>query len=171
MYLDDRHVLEIADIGHAHVDRLVHARRAIVGRRGTRRRRVRAFLDFLRGANAGRRSVGVDGEQQGSFGHLVAHLDFDLLHHAVDWRRHFHRRLVRFERDERGFHLDRLARLHQDLDDRHIAELADIRDFHFNERWHGKPLDQNAPHVREQTGEMVVEACRRRTVDDAVVPR
>src|SRR4029453_8524211 len=33
-----------------------------------------------------------------------------------------------------------------------------------------RSLIQHAPHIGKQTGEMVVEACRGRPVDDAVVP-
>ena len=69
-----------------------------------------------------------------------AHRDFvaDLGHHigdrAGDRRGHVHRRLVRFERHQRLVDLDRVARLHQHLDDRHILEVADVGDVHIDFR-------------------------------------
>ena len=84
MHLDDRHVLEIADVGHADFDRVVDARTAVVGRRCARCRRMPAFLDLLSRRDAGGRDIGIDGKNQRSLRHLVAHLDLDVLHHAVD---------------------------------------------------------------------------------------
>ena len=42
-------------------------------------------------------------------------------------RRHFHRGLVGFEGDQRLFRLDRVAGLDHDLNDRHVLEVADVR--------------------------------------------
>ena len=66
VHLDDRDVLEIADVGHADVDRLVNARCAVVGGRRARRRCMAAFLDLLSRRDARRRDIRLDGKQQRS---------------------------------------------------------------------------------------------------------
>ena len=98
-HLDDRDVLEVADVGHADLDRLVDTRRTVVGRRCARRRGMAALLDFLWRRDTGRRSVGVDGDDQRAFGYLVADLDLEFLDDTIDGRRYVHRRLVRLERN------------------------------------------------------------------------
>src|SRR5438876_529312 len=59
-------------------------------------------------------------------GNLVADLDPDLLHHAGSGGGNFHRRLVRLEGDQRLLLGDRVAGLHQQLDDLDLLEIADI---------------------------------------------
>src|SRR5262249_33948116 len=64
--------------------------------------------------------------------HLVADLDANVLHRAGGGRGHFHRRLVAFERDERVVLLHAVARLHQHFDHRHVLEVADVGNLHFD---------------------------------------
>ena len=71
--------------------------------------------------------------------HFVADLGDDLRDRARHRRGHVHRRLVGFERDQRLLGLDDVARLHQDLDDRHVLEVADIGNFHFDLRHRRSP--------------------------------
>ena len=49
-------------------------------------------------------------------------------------RRHVHRRLVRLERHQRRFEGDRVALLHQDLDDFDVLEVAEVRHAHLERR-------------------------------------
>ncbi len=93
-----------------------------------RRRRWPAALPRrrgLRGAGCG----GFEHDDERAFAHLVAELDLDFLDGAGGGRGNVHRRLVRFERDERILGLHRVARLHEDLDDRDVLEVADVGDF------------------------------------------
>ncbi len=93
------------------------------GRGGRRRGRLRS-----------RR--GLEHQDHRALGDLVAHLDPDFLDGARVRRRHFHRRLVGFERDQRRLLLHGVARLHLDLDDGDVLEVADVRDLDL-ERGHG----------------------------------
>ena len=70
--------------------------------------------------------------------HLVADLHAQLLHDAGVRGGNFHRRLVAFERDERVFLRDRVAGLHEELDDGNVLEVADVRDLDLD-RGHGVP--------------------------------
>jgi hypothetical protein len=74
-----------------------------------------------------RRGAGAQREDDRSFAHPIADLGLEVLHHAPERRRHFHRGLVGFEGDQRLFRLDRVAGLDHDLDDRHVLEVADVR--------------------------------------------
>ena len=89
--------------------------RRFAGRRrrfGLRRRRLR------RGAcGAACAGAVVDAEDRLADLDLVAGLDLDLLDGAGDRRRHFDRRLVGFELEDRLFLGDRVARLHQHAQD------------------------------------------------------
>ena len=71
---------------------------------------------------------GVEFRDEGAHGYLVADLGDELGNFAGRRRRHVHRRLVGFERHQRLLGLDRVAHLHQDFDDRHVLEVADVRD-------------------------------------------
>ena len=64
------------------------------------------------------------------FADLVADLDLDFLHGARERRRHVHRRLVGFERDQRVLGLHPVAGLDVDLDHRHVVEVADVGHAH-----------------------------------------
>ena len=119
-HFDHRHILEIADVGYAH---LGHARRSLRGRRRRRHRGPRRWCSH--GA------VGLDGEQDTSFADFVSDLHPERLDQARHRRRHVHRGLVRFERHERIFGFHAIAGLHQDFDHRHFREVADVRDFDF----------------------------------------
>ena len=88
--------------------------------------RVRFVL--LRRRDRRGRSAGVELRDQRAHRHLVADLGDNLGDLAGRRRRHVHRRLVGFERHKRLLRLDRVARLHQDLDDRHVLEVADVGD-------------------------------------------
>ena len=75
---------------------------------------------------------GVEREDQRPFADLVAQLQLQVPDHACRGRRHVHRRLVRFQRDQRVLGLHRVARLHEDLDDRNVLEVADVGDLDFD---------------------------------------
>ena len=81
-----------------------------------------AFLDLLRWRRTRRCGIGVDGEDERTFGYLVAELDLDALHHAINGRWHVHR----------IFGLYRVAGLHEHFDDRDVLEVADVGDFDFD---------------------------------------
>jgi hypothetical protein len=58
---------------------------------------------------------------------LSPHRDRELLDLALGRRRDVHRRLVGLERDQRVLDRHLVARRHEDLDDRHVREVADVR--------------------------------------------
>src|SRR5208282_4298009 len=64
-----------------------------------------------------------------AFGHLIADLDFDISNRAGAWRRHIHRRFVRFERDQRVFQLHVVAGFNENLDYRHVFVITNVGDF------------------------------------------
>ena len=135
-----RHVLEIADVRYAHFG-------DAAGR--TRRRRRRRDRCLRRGCRRSRRRARSSVEQQNhaAFAHLVAELDLEFLHRPGGGRRHFHRRLVRFERNERVFRLYGIAHLDHDFDDRNVLEVADVRHFYFGYCAHVAPI-QNDLRIR-----------------------
>ncbi len=125
---DDGHVLEVANVGHAHFDRRRRSgsgcrccRRACCGRRSGGRCRRRS----LRGPAFHQRD-------QAALGHRIADLELDLAHHAGHRRGHVHGRLVGLQGDQRVFRLDGVADLDQHFDDRHVLEVADVGHFHFD---------------------------------------
>ena len=124
--LDDRHVVKIADVGHFHF-----ARRR--GGRGLGFRRRLGFLRRLVGLG-GRRGAVLQCQDQRAHRHFVAELGEDLLDDALHGRGHVHRGLVGFQRHQRLLGLHLIARLDQDLDDRHVVEIADVGNFHFDLR-------------------------------------
>ena len=73
-----------------------------------------------------------------------------------DRRRHVHRRLVRLERDERVLRLHGVARLDHDLDDRHVLEVADVRNFDFD---HAHDLPIASPRLVAGETCVVMRAC------------
>ena len=73
---------------------------------------------------------------QRAFGDLVADLDLQFRHHAGHRGRHIHGRLVGLQGDQRILGLDHVADLDQDFDDRHILEVANVGDFHFDDVTH-----------------------------------
>ena len=103
---------------------------------------VLLFLRFgfilLRRCDRRGRSAGVELRDQGAHRHFVADLGDELDDLPGRRRRHVHRRLVGFERHQRLFGLDRVACLHQDFDDRHVLEVADIRDRDVDRRGLGR---------------------------------
>ena len=135
--LDHRHVLEVADVGHLHVDHFVDAGgRAIVGNRRAFAGRGAAARDLLLGRNAGRRRF--------SFGVRMS-VPSDTLSPTLT--------LISFTTPSSGdgtsivalsdssvikrlLGLDRVTRLHQHFDDRHVGEIADVGDLHFDEVGH-----------------------------------
>src|SRR6202023_3798466 len=127
--LDDRHILEVADVGDSHLDDFVDAgSRAVVGNWCALTGGAAALLDLLSGCEAGGRDLRLGDKDEGALGNLVADLDPDFLDHAVDRRGHLHRCLVRFQSDQRIFGLDLIARFDQHLDDRNVPEIADVGD-------------------------------------------
>ena len=89
-----------------------------------------AAADAAGAASAALGALPVPSSMHAAFADLVAHLDPDLLHRAAQWRRHVHGRLVRFERDDRVLGLHAVADLDEDLDHRHVLEVADVGHAH-----------------------------------------
>src|SRR5690606_17394777 len=71
-------------------------------------------------------------DQHTAFADLVPEADQHFLDHAGVRGRYVHRRLVRFERGDGVVHLDGVAHLHEQLDDRHGVEVADVRHLHLD---------------------------------------
>ena len=91
-------------------------------------------LGLFRRFGLGRRVSGalaLKQEDQRAFGDGVAFGHLDLRHLAGGGGRHLERRLVGFELDQRVFFRDRVADRHQDGDDRHVLEIADVGNFDF----------------------------------------
>ena len=118
--LDHRHVLEVADVGHAHFGDAC---------RRLRRRRRRRYAGFRRrpGRLLRTRRTAVEQQDRCAFAHLVADFDLHFLHRTGGRCRDVHRRLVGFERDERILRLHLVAHLYHHFDHRHILEVADVR--------------------------------------------
>ncbi len=93
--------------------------------------RLRHLPPLRRGRNSAG-AFGVDQRDDAAFGNLVADLDPDLLDDTRDRRRHLHRRLVRFERDEALILGHRVARFHEHFDDGDLLVIADVGDFDFD---------------------------------------
>ncbi|MNK99477.1 hypothetical protein D3C87_1198720 [compost metagenome] len=102
-----------------------------------RRSRRGSGRSRCRGGGRGRSSAGSAGgfqhHDQRAFGHVVADLDLDFLDGAGLRAGHVHGRLVRFQRDQRVFRVDRVAHLHVDVDHRHGVVVADVRHLDFHE--------------------------------------
>ena len=129
---DDRNVLEVADVGDAH---LGDARR-----RADRRRRSaddRASLGLLR-------ARALELHDHRAFAHLVANLHDHRLHHAIARRRHLHGRLVGLQRDQRILGLHLVARLDEDLDHRDVLEVTDVGNLDVDQTTHRSVLGSAA---------------------------
>ena len=114
--------------------------------------------------------------QQRALADLVADLDADRADHPILRRRHVHRRLVAFKRQDRVLLADAFSGRDLDLDDRHVLEVADIGkpDFLGHRRISPaiRPQSQNdAPHVLDDPRKVAHEARSRGAVDDAVIIR
>ncbi len=136
------------------------------GRRSGGFRRLRRRGSRLSSARIGR--------QQVALADLVADLDADLADHAILGRRHVHARLVAFERQDRLVLADALPGRNEDLDDRHILEVADVGepDFFRHACLSIGPRSQDyAPHVLQEAREMAHEASGRSAVDHPVIVR
>jgi hypothetical protein len=70
---------------------------------------------------------------------LVAHGHLERLDDAGMRRRDLHRRLVALDRDQRLLGLDGVARLDEQLDHRHVLEIADVGNLDFD-RGHARHL-------------------------------
>ena len=113
----------------------VHRRTGVGGswraRRHWRRRR-RAWLGFLlldqrwRRRGGHRFSDGFERQDRAAFTHPVAYVDVNRANSATGRRRYVHAGFVRLEGDQRVVGVDHVAGLHQDLDDRHVVEVADV---------------------------------------------
>src|SRR5712664_1906303 len=99
-----------------------NTRRAGFGGRLLRRRRLQ-----LRGGRFRQLLLHLQPRDRRALGHLVADLHQDLAHHAAGRRRNVHRRLVGFEREEWSLGGNLVAGLDEDLDDRNVLEVADVR--------------------------------------------
>ncbi len=102
----------------------------------------------LRGLELFRRAVGIGSaalaprraeqrQHQIALIQLVANLDRDGLHRAGRGAGDLHGRLVAFQRQYGLVHIDAVAGADQDLDDRDIGEVADIRQTHRDLGWRG----------------------------------
>ena len=107
------------------------ASRATARRRGAGGRR-RGFRLRRRRSGGGRAGLRLERQQRRAHRHLVADLGDDRRDDAGARRRHLERRLVGFERQQRLLGRHRVARLDQNLDDRHVLEVADIGHFDFD---------------------------------------
>ena len=108
-------------------------------------------------------------DQQGTFADAGAQLNQDFLDRTGDRGRHIHRCLVGLQGDDGFIDLDRVADLHKQVDHRHVGEIANIRDFDFNETHAHLPLQRDTAEVGQQLGDIDVEAGCQCAVDDAVV--
>ena len=141
-HFDDRDTGVIADIRHQRLHR------ATAGGRGSSGRSRRALGSGSRGSGLGRcrSSSGrlggfafghFDQRHDLAFGQAVADLDLQFLDHASHRRRHFHGRLVTFQRHQALVLLDRVADGDKHLDYRDIAVVTDIGDKCFLDFGHG----------------------------------
>ena len=144
-HLDHSDILEVADIGHAHLDAATgrclrstsasrigrtsscrslactrHHFAAAHGRLGIGGRRCRSTLPRIRAGC-------FQQQHHGTFAHLVAQVDLDFLHHASMAGRNFHGGLVALHRDQALLHLDGVASLDQYFNHCHIGKITDIR--------------------------------------------
>ena len=99
------------------------------------------------GRGGGAFARGFDHRDHAAFRQLVADLDLEFAHHAGERRRHFHRRLVRFQRDQALVGLHRVADGDQQFDHRHVVVSADIGDACFLHLSHGGSASAKAPIV------------------------
>ncbi len=104
--------------------------RRVGGGGGWRRRPGRRGNRLGRPARGGggRRAAGADfhQRQQNALLDLVADLHLELAHHAGNRGGNVHGRLVGFQCHQRILGLDLVADLDQQLDDRHVLEIADV---------------------------------------------
>ncbi len=122
-----------------------HGRRSLRGRRGRgrgngSRRRRSGRTRGLRLA----RAFGFENEEHGALRNLVAELHLHVLHLAALRGRHFHRRLVALERDDRFVLADDVARLHEDLDHRDVLEIPDVGDLDLDRGHYKRPRRMSA---------------------------
>ena len=132
MDLDHGHVLVIADIGNADLDRLVDAARTAVARRTGSGRGSGLLLDTLLRRQGGR-ALRLERRDDVALRDAVARLRPDLANDAGRRRRHIHGRLVRFERDDRIVDGNARAGLDVHLDHRDAPEVADVGQSEFDE--------------------------------------
>ena len=142
-HLDDRDLVEVADVGDDDLDRAhphpgpLPPGRGEGGAEGAgawpplprQRERAGVRVQARRGLPP---ALALQHQHRRSFADLVAELDAHLLHHAGGARRNLHRRLVALDRHQRLLGLDPVARLDQHLDDLDVLEIADVRHLHFH---------------------------------------
>ena len=83
---------------------------------------------------------GFDDGDHRPFRHRITEFHLQLAHHTGVLAGHFHRRLVRLQGDQALILLHRVAHLDQQLDDRNVLVVADIRHAGFVQRRHGPSL-------------------------------
>ena len=107
---------------------------------GRRRHWARIVLRRVLGTLLGRLrrcaafAFGFQHRDHRALGDAVAELDLQLRDHPRRRRRHFHRRLVRFQRDEPLVLDHRVADRDQQLDHRDTGVITDVGHFHFDRR-------------------------------------
>ena len=85
-------------------------------------------------ARRGSRFCRLERQDDGAFRYLVPNLHAHFRNGAGRGRRNVHRRLVRFERDDRLLLLDPVARLDEHRDDRDVLEITDVGNADFHHR-------------------------------------
>ena len=102
----------------------------------------------------------------------IANFQLHLLDHASVRRRDLHRRLVALDGDQTLFFLDLVAGLDEQLDHRHVLEVADVRYLDIDQCHRcAFRSEQDAAEVREDLAEVGIEPGRRGAVDHPMVVR
>src|SRR3546814_2387491 len=104
---------------------------------------------FVSGTGRSIVTSGLDHRHHPALGQAVAHLDLEFLDHAGEWRRHFHRRLVRLQRDQPLVLFDRVTDRNQHLDHRYVVVTADIGDSCFLQIGHATLRGRSEEHTSE----------------------
>ena len=113
----------------------------------------------LRGRNACG-SNGFDLDQYDAFADLGAELDQHFLDRAGNGGRDVHGRLVGFERGDRVVYLDAVADLDEQVDDRHVGEVADVRHLDVDHATTGSGSDRGGSRYCSHGGRRGGLRCR-----------
>ena len=150
---DEHFALDVGTAGMATGNRSGHWSRSRCGGRGFR------FCCIFRVDRSNCAALNLD--QQSTFANLGAEGNEHFLDHAGDRRGHIHCCLVGLQRADRVIHLDAVADLDEQVDDRHFGEIADVGDFDFYQIAHGvPPLQRDATEVGQQLSDIDIEAGR-----------
>ena len=121
MHLDDRHIIEIADIRNSNLNRIVYATRRAIARRSRRLWFRLLHHGLLRGR--GCRTGGLQQQYHAAFGDAVSWFYAQFHDCASLWRWHVHRRLIGLECNQRLFYANGRPGSDMHLDDRHVFEV------------------------------------------------